>query len=140
VSRLTVTTGGGTALTIGGLDSDLAITPDGTRLIYHGPNQLLVRAIDELEPTALGSPGPVRNIFVSADGQSVGFFDGTNALRKVAITGGAQRWWPRPMALVHGAPRGATMAALSTPRLRRPPGCCVSHLQGRTKDTDEARL
>jgi hypothetical protein len=66
---------------------------------------LLVRAIDELEPTALGSPGPVRNIFVSADGQSVGFFDGTNALRKVAITGGAAAMVAPPDGF---GPRGAT--------------------------------
>jgi hypothetical protein len=57
IVRTEVTTTGPTALTIHGNDHDLAITPDGSRLVYRGNNQLLVRAFDELEPVALTGLG-----------------------------------------------------------------------------------
>ena len=37
---------GSTALSLQGADRDVAITPDGSRLVYRGNNQLLVRALD----------------------------------------------------------------------------------------------
>jgi serine/threonine-protein kinase len=73
LSRLQVTPSGTAALTINGTDRDLAITPDGSRLIYvgsrgtpggaqtQGGTRLFVRALDTLEPVAVftGSPrGP----------------------------------------------------------------------------------
>ena len=101
---------GGTATgvnstSIDGVVNDLAITPDGTRVIYVGANgtALFVRALDGLEPVAIAKGAP-RNPFVSPDGQWVGFFDGNTALKKVAITGG-------PAITVTGldsVPRGAT--------------------------------
>ena len=89
VSRLAITTTPATALTINGGDRDLAITPDGSRVVYVGNSgrELFVRPLDALEPVSLfkGAPhGP----FVSPDGQWVGFFDGLTVLKKVAITGG----------------------------------------------------
>ena len=43
VVRTTITTSGSTALMLSGIDRDIAITPDGTRVVYRGNNQLLVR-------------------------------------------------------------------------------------------------
>jgi protein kinase-like protein len=108
ISRFVITTTPATALTIGGVDRDLAITPDGNRVIYVGNSgrELFVRSLDALEPVSLfkGAPhGP----FVSPDGQWVGFFDGLTALKKVAITGGP----PVTVATIDGNyPGGATWA------------------------------
>jgi serine/threonine-protein kinase len=107
VTRLMITTGGASTLTVSGQERDLAITPDGLRLVYHGPNQLLVRALDQLEPAAITGLGAPRSIFVSPDGQWIGYFDGTNGLRKVSIAGGP------PVVLRAGegnGARGATWA------------------------------
>src|SRR5205814_2382786 len=105
VVRTTITTSGSTALTPGGNDSDLAITPDGSRVVYQGNNQLLIRALDQLEPTVLSGLGTPRGVFISPDGQWVGFFDGVSLLKKVAITGGPAV----TIARVDGVtPRGAT--------------------------------
>jgi serine/threonine-protein kinase len=80
-----------TALTISGAGRDLAITPDGSRIVYVGNNgsELFVRSLDTLEPVSLYKAdrrlfGP----FVSPDGQWVGFVDNFNTLKKIAITGG----------------------------------------------------
>ena len=87
VLRTEVTTAGATALSISGFDRDLAITPDGSRVVYRSNNQLLVRALDQLEPYVLSGLGAPRGVFVSPDGQWVGFFDGTT-MKRVALTGG----------------------------------------------------
>jgi serine/threonine-protein kinase len=100
--RTEIATSGATTLSLQRTDPDVAITPDGSRIIYRGVNQLLVRALDQLAPTALTGLGAPRGLFVSPDGQSVGFFDGTT-LKKVAITGGP----PVTVAAVGGNPRGA---------------------------------
>ena len=107
VTRTTITTSGPAALTITGVDRDLALSPDGTHVVYVGNNgtQLFVRALDTLEPVAIATGGDVRGPFVSPDGQWVGFVDGTT-LRKVALTGGA----PITLTSVDGIPRGATWA------------------------------
>jgi serine/threonine-protein kinase len=89
VSRLSLPASGAAALTINGADRDLAITPDGSRLVYVGNRgtQLFVRALDALEPVAVFTGTP-RGPFVSPDGQWIGFVDGTTVLKKVAVTGG----------------------------------------------------
>ena len=86
VVRSTITTSGPTAL-LRGDDRDVAITPDGSRIVYRGTNQLLVRKLEDLEPMVLKGLGAPRGLFVSPDGRWIGFFDGTT-LKKVAITGG----------------------------------------------------
>ncbi len=88
VSRLQVTPRGAAALTLGGDGGALAISRDGSRLVYVGNNgtQLFVRALDALEPVAVFTGAP-RGPFLSPDGQWIGFADGT-ALKKVAVTGG----------------------------------------------------
>ncbi|HEV3309250.1 MAG TPA: hypothetical protein VG815_01840, partial [Chloroflexota bacterium] len=81
------------AVTAIAADRELAITPDGTHIVYVANNgtQLFVRALDQLEPTPLVGLGTPRGPFLSPDGQWIGFFDEsgqTSALKKVAITGG----------------------------------------------------
>jgi serine/threonine-protein kinase len=89
VSRTQVAPSGAAALSIYWLNRDLALTPDGSRLVYVGNRgtQLFVRALDALEPVAVftGQPsGP----FVSPDGHWIGFLDGRGLLKKVAVAGG----------------------------------------------------
>ena len=73
---------------------DLAISPDGRRIVYVGRNgsttQLYVRPLDEAvaEPIP-GTEGAASFPFFSPDGQSVGFFaDGK--LKRVSLNGGPQ--------------------------------------------------
>ncbi len=88
VVRTQIITAGNAALDANENDRNLAITPDGSRVIYRGNNQLIVRALDRLEPIVLSGLGDApRGPFVSPDGEWVGFFD-SNLLKKVAITGG----------------------------------------------------
>ena len=112
VTRTTITTSGPAALTINGSDNDLALSPDGTHVVYVGNNgtQLFVRALDVLEPQAIASGGSLRGPFVSTDGQWVGFVDNTSTLKKVAITGGPLI----TLATLDGGSRGATWASDDT--------------------------
>src|SRR5207253_195999 len=89
VSRLSLASSGTAALSISGNDRDLAITPDGSRLVYVGNRgtQLFVRALDALEPVAVFTGAP-HGPFVSPDGQWIGLMDGVASLKKVAVTGG----------------------------------------------------
>ena len=107
VVRTTVTTSGSTALAPSGGDHDVAITSDGLRIVYRNNNQVLVRALDQLEPTVLSGDfsgaGP-RDMFLSPDGQWVGFFQPNAVMKKVAITGGP----PVTVLTTDGASRGAT--------------------------------
>ena len=108
VTRFTITSSGAAALTINGVDRDLALTPDGTHIVYVGNNgtQLFARSLDALDPVAIAS-GALRGPFVSSDGQWVGFVDSGNTLKKVAITGAP----PITLARIDGSgPRGATWA------------------------------
>ena len=71
-----------------GFDRDIAISPDGTRIVYRGGNgQLFVRALDQLDVQPLAGIAGVRSPFISPDGRWVGFFQGTE-LKKVSISGG----------------------------------------------------
>jgi Tol biopolymer transport system component len=89
VSRLQVTPSGVSALSIFWNNRDLAITPDGSRVVYVGNlgTQLFVRALDALGPVAVFTGAP-NGPFVSPDGQWIGFADGRGVLKKVSLTGG----------------------------------------------------
>jgi Tol biopolymer transport system component len=71
----------------------VALSPDGTRLVYVANQQIYVRALNQLEAVPIrGTEGTGnaagRSPFFSPDGQWVGFWrDGQ--LKKVSITGGA---------------------------------------------------
>ena len=88
ISRMTIASSGTAALGIAN-DRSLAITPDGTRVVYVGiNNQLFVRPLDRLDATAIYTgAAPLNWVFVSPDGRWVGFAE-ARTLRKVAITGG----------------------------------------------------
>jgi serine/threonine-protein kinase len=102
VVRSTIATSADTALALSGVWADVAMTPDGSRIVYQGNKQLLIRQLDQLEATVLSS-GAGHSPFVSPDGQWVGFFDG-NELKKVTITGGP----PETVASIQGDVVGAT--------------------------------
>ena len=112
VVRTTIATTESTALVTAGGERDVAITPDGSRIVYRGTNQLLVRVLNQIEPDVLGGLGAARNPFISPDGQWIGFADG-QTLKKVAITGGP----PGTIAPADGncaAPRGDRTGPLSS--------------------------
>ena len=86
----TLATSGASALVLQGTDRDIAITPDGSRIVYRGDGRLLVRALDQLEPTVLtGLGSTTRGVFISPDGQWIGLFGDGDSLKKVSITGGS---------------------------------------------------
>jgi serine/threonine-protein kinase len=90
VTRLQFTPAGAATLAVGWNDRELAITPDGSRLIYVGNQgtQIFVRALDALAPVAVFTGTGVTGLFVSPDGQWIGFQDGLGVLKKVAVAGG----------------------------------------------------
>ena len=92
------------ALTVSGINRDLAITPDGSRIAYVGDRgtQLFVQALDTFEPAAVFTGAP-RGLFASPDGQWIGFVDTNNVLKKVTVTGGP----PVTVATLDGGSRGA---------------------------------
>jgi serine/threonine-protein kinase len=94
-----------TALSAIGAARDIAITPDGKRVIYLGANgtALFVRALDQLDAIPLTGLGTPVSPFVSPDGQWIGFVDAT-MLKRVAITGGP----PTPLAALGAGFRGAS--------------------------------
>jgi len=84
----------------------VAMTPDGTSVIYKRGNTYVVRALDQLEPTTIVmGAAPLNHVFVSPNGQWVGFVEGKQ-LKKVPLTGG-----PAVPILGSGRPsQGATWA------------------------------
>jgi serine/threonine-protein kinase len=106
LARFEVMTTGSEALALGGLTRDIAISPDGTGVVYRsGSSQLFIRPIDQLKPTLLTASATSlpANPFFSPDGQWVGFHTPVGVW-KVAVSGG-------PSLLVSqlaGVPRGAS--------------------------------
>ena len=90
---------------VNGSMRDVAITADGSRIVYVSSDNthLFVRTLDALQPVTVftGTPnGP----FVSPDGRWIGFVDGTSVLKKVPVAGGAAV----TLATLDGAFFGAT--------------------------------
>jgi Tol biopolymer transport system component len=111
VTRFALSSTGAAALSVDFVARHIAITPDGTHIVYLGTGttgaQLFVRALDQLEPTPLAGLGSPRAPFLSPDGQWIGFVDISAApvtLKKVAITGGPAL----PLSRLEGQSRGAT--------------------------------
>ena len=111
ISRLQVTPPDSARLTVSADDRNLAITPDGARLVYVGDagRQLFVRAMDALEPRSVYTGAP-RGPFVSPDGNWIGFAE-SGELKKIPIGGG-----PAVTLATLDAPtsRGATWGADDT--------------------------
>jgi serine/threonine-protein kinase len=91
VSRTVITLPAGQQLAGLEIGSAVALSPDGTHLVYvarqGSMQQLYLRAMDGLESTPIpGTEGAV-NPFFSPDGQWLGFFAG-GSLKKVLMSGG----------------------------------------------------
>jgi Tol biopolymer transport system component len=114
IRRLTSVSSGATALVTHGIDRNLAITPDGSRIVYVGglgAPRLFVRPLDQLEATPIPGVVSARYPFVSPDGQWIGFFEGYTSLKKVPVTGGPVTEVVYVNAGGEAGPRGATWGA-----------------------------
>jgi hypothetical protein len=76
---------------IGGLDvGQVAISPDGARIVYPTLRGLAVRSRDRLDVAFLDLPGEnAHSPFFSPDGRWIGYTTATSTLRKVPVSGGA---------------------------------------------------
>jgi hypothetical protein len=108
VSRLLITPPSVSAPSVTILGYSLALTPDGTHVVYVGANNtaLFVRALDRLDATSVTGFADSYGPFISPDGQWIGFFEGVSALKKVAITGGPAVTVGRPGGTAVGASWG----------------------------------
>ena len=96
VARFEVPLARAETLTVLRSDHDLAISPDGTQIVYFVVSEnrlsLVTRRIDELTATPLLSGGIVEQAvapFISPDGAWIGFSDESDGtLRRVSIHGG----------------------------------------------------
>jgi serine/threonine-protein kinase len=111
VTRFVISPMGTATLAVDTQSRDLAITPDGTHVVYKsraGVNdtQFFVHRLEELEPTPLTGIGrQPRAPFFSPDGRWIGFVEPVPVtLKKVAITGGPAL----DICRLDGASRGAT--------------------------------
>ena len=91
VSRVVVPVPSGQHIERGGL-TPLAISPDGTRLVYvasqdEGRTQLFMRPLDQFGPAAIPGTEGGSAPFFSPDGRSVGFY-ANGKLQRVAVDGG----------------------------------------------------
>ena len=91
VSRVVVPVPAGQQVERGGL-APLAISPDGTRLVYvaverEGRTRLFMRPLDRFEPTAIAGTDGGSAPFFSPDGRWVGFY-ANGALQRVSVDGG----------------------------------------------------
>ena len=89
VARFSVPLGPEQAFTRGGRHL-VALSPDGTQLVYQADQQLYLRRLDQLQATAIPGTreGDDRSPFISPDGEWIGFWAG-GQLKKVAMSGGA---------------------------------------------------
>ncbi|MGH9257136.1 MAG: protein kinase domain-containing protein, partial [Vicinamibacterales bacterium] len=91
--KLTVVHPGPETLVVGGSQS-IILSPDGRRILYQagaaGRRRIYVRELDRLMADPLGGVENPYAVFMSPDGQWVGFVDQLAAgnLKKIAITGG----------------------------------------------------
>jgi serine/threonine-protein kinase len=100
-------------LATGFTDRDIAISPDGTKIVYlagGGQRQLMMRAIDQLDAVPLRGVSTPRAPFFSPDGKWIGYFEGTTELKKVSTSGGP----PISLCRIAGGPRGASWSADNT--------------------------
>ena len=113
--QFTVGADGPDALEPSGLDRDVAISPDGTRLVYvaGGPGRvrLVARNLGELDAARLWDFETPRAPFFSPDGRWLGFFGLFGNLKKISIDGGPGAEISRG---VGGASRGATWVSDGT--------------------------
>ena len=88
----------------------VAISPDGTHVVYAANISLWLRPVGQLQATQVpGTEEEARGPFFSADGQSIGFW-AAGQLKKVAVSGGA----PVTLADVPVNPSGASWGGAMT--------------------------
>ena len=92
LARFVVTTPPDGPLQTAVAQTDVAISPDGMRILYSGgaevqDRQLYVRQLDEIEATPLRGTSGGSSPFFSPDGEWVGFRQ-DDALKKVSVLGG----------------------------------------------------
>jgi Tol biopolymer transport system component len=92
-------------LSVSVADRDFVISRDGTRVVYvsGSDGELMVRAIDRIDPVRLGNVTGARNPFLSPDGRWVGFFIGVSTT-ELKISGGPAI----SLCRARGGARGAT--------------------------------
>ncbi len=67
----------------------VALSSDGTRLVYSANDQLYLRAMDQMEATPVRGTEGGTSPFFSPDGEWIGFYAAGGQLKKVAVSGGA---------------------------------------------------
>ena len=81
--RFSITPPAGVAWSVPGVDTVIAVSPDGRRLAYSGRGKdgrtsLWIRPLDALESRALAGTEGAISPFWSPDGRSIGFFADSN--------------------------------------------------------------
>jgi eukaryotic-like serine/threonine-protein kinase len=112
VTRFSLSLPADRSLQIDPRSRDLAIAPDGSRIVYKGGTRidrthLFVQRLDGLEPEPITAAGMPKGPFVSPDGQWVGYFEPGPpgaAFKMVPITGGP----PILVSRLDGPSSGAT--------------------------------
>ena len=106
LTRFAITLPAAQALRFNHDEQVLALSADGTHLVYSAgaQSQLMVRALERLASVALPGIVNAHTPFFSPDGAVIGFFDAGGALRKVSLTGGP----PIELCVVSGTSRGAS--------------------------------
>jgi serine/threonine-protein kinase len=92
VTRFAIALGEGQQFTVNNQQS-LALSPDGTALVYVANNQLFVRSMSDRDARPIAgtqqTPTPYGPVF-SPDGRSIAFFSQfERAIKKIAVSGGA---------------------------------------------------
>ncbi len=75
-------------LSVGAEVSQLAVSPDGSQVVFLKANQLVLRQLDEPQMTPIAGTEGASYPFFSPDGKWVAFFS-AGKLRKIATTGGS---------------------------------------------------
>ena len=70
-----------------GAGINVALSPDGSRLVYAGQSQLWQRRLNQLEPEPIPGTEGARNAVFSPDGNSLAF-NGDGSLQTVSLLGG----------------------------------------------------
>jgi len=70
--------------------STIALSPDGTHIVYSADQRLYMRSMSELEPHAIPGPALAYDPLFSPDGESLVFYTSTDGtLKRIPASGGA---------------------------------------------------
>ena len=114
-ARFAIEPPAGFPLNVSGLARDLAVSPDGRRLVFRagGSNTagspLMLRPLDRLDAQPVAHVGDAYAPFFSPDNRWIGFFENSE-LKKVSIAGGP----PITLCRFPGRPLGASWSADNT--------------------------